>query len=457
MLKKLALTLSLLLFASLAKAQMTPIYYGLTGSIVGADNKPFNGTLSVQLTKPSAVNLCTNPVSVVAQKMARFSIVNGAIQGGTSAQFLTTACLTPSIPYFAQIYDTNNALVYSDNWYLPAINVANIDVGTLSDVGIGSGSGQSTTGSNSTATPIVVAIPSAIISTPSAEQDITQPGGSVLKVNNLTVTNVLNYNGVIGASISGNAATATQLAAYPSQCTAGYFATGIQQNGAANCSNVFPSNSSFASINISGDGSTTYPTQGSYLNWNRAGIGETDFITATYSSGGWYFYNISPAGTLSTPVAKMDASGNLTANLIGSVTGNAATATALSGVPTQCTAGYVAQGITAVGNANCVTVPGGSGLIAGTNGYYRNTGDGTIEEYVNTPSLNNNTPTTVTLPTPLPNILASCTCTDNGSRVQAGNDQAVGCNVSGQTAPFTTIQVNTPSTTMKAYCYVVGN
>ena len=48
-----------------------------------------------------------------------------------------------------------------------------------------------------------------------------------------------------------------------------------------------------------------------------------------------------------------------------STTGNAATATALSGTPTQCTGGQFSTGITAGGNANCST-PGGGGNVSTT-------------------------------------------------------------------------------------------
>lgn len=98
----------------------------------------------------------------------------------------------------------------------------------------------------------------------------------------------------------------------------------------------------------------------------------------------------------------------------------------------------------------------GTALTSGTNGFYTIDLNGTIDEDVNTGALNNNTPTTVTLPHAIPTTFASCVCSDNGARVQSGNDQPVGCNISGQSAPFTSIQVNTPATTVSAYCRVRG-
>ena len=99
---------------------------------------------------------------------------------------------------------------------------------------------------------------------------------------------------------------------------------------------------------------------------------------------------------------------------------------------------------------------GGTSRTSGTNGFYSITPDGTITEWITTGTLNNNTPTTVTIPFAIPTAVMSITCTDNGGRVQSGNDQPVGANVVGLSAPFSTIYVNTPSTTVSAYCTVVG-
>jgi hypothetical protein len=80
-----------------------------------------------------------------------------------------------------------------------------------------------------------------------------------------------------------------------------------------------------------------------------------------------------------------------------------------------------------------------------------------IHEEIDTGALANNTPTTVTLPLAIPTaIFGDPTCSDNGGRVQSGNDQAVGANHVGLSAPFTSIFVNTPSTGMTAHCKLDG-
>jgi hypothetical protein len=99
----------------------------------------------------------------------------------------------------------------------------------------------------------------------------------------------------------------------------------------------------------------------------------------------------------------------------------------------------------------------GTALTAGTNGFYTIDANGTIDEDVNTGILNNNTPTSITLPHSIPTNFASCVCVDNGARVQTGNNQPTGCNVNGSVAPFTAINVNTPATGVSAYCRVRGN
>ena len=106
---------------------------------------------------------------------------------------------------------------------------------------------------------------------------------------------------------------------------------------------------------------------------------------------------------------------------------------------------------------NLITINQGTAYTTGTNGGYTIAWDGTIDEDVNTGAIADNTPTSVTLPYSIPTGVYSCVCSDNGGRVQSGNDQPVGCNVVGLSAPFTTINVNSPATSMSAYCRVRGH
>lgn len=71
---------------------------------------------------------------------------------------------------------------------------------------------------------------------------------------------------------------------------------------------------------------STLPGQGAYLQWNYpAGLyGGTDFINGRgLGVGGWSFFNATESGTIGSPVAQIDGSGNVTAaSFIGPVTGN---------------------------------------------------------------------------------------------------------------------------------------
>lgn len=200
---------------------------------------------------------------------------------------------------------------------------------------------------------LAVVIPTGIISAPNGTQTITQPGSTFLVVNRLNVTGLLDYTGVISGSISGNAGTATQLQNAPSQCPGGFFATGVQQTGNANCSNTFPTTGvSFSTLYVTG-APLSYATQGTYINWNlTVGGGESDFVNSRGTgSGGFQWYNAQSDGTVGAPIMTLDQNGVLTP--IGGLIGNVASATRLASTPTQCPAGAVLTGIQQNGNANC--------------------------------------------------------------------------------------------------------
>lgn len=88
-------------------------------------------------------------------------------------------------------------------------------------------------------------------------------------------------------------------------------------------------------------------------------------------------------------------------------------------------------------------------LISGTlTSYY--------DEDIDTGALTNGATTTVNLLHALPTHFDSCVCTDNSGRVQTGNTQALGCNVAGQSAPFSTFQIWVGATGENGFCHVRG-
>jgi len=104
----------------------------------------------------------------------------------------------------------------------------------------------------------------------------TYPNPTVAKVNGGAIpvsatvagTNasgqIIAQTGTISNATSGNAATATALAAVPAQCTGGQFATGITAVGAANCATVAGASS------IATPGYTTLPN-GIIIEWGNTG------------------------------------------------------------------------------------------------------------------------------------------------------------------------------------------
>jgi hypothetical protein len=144
------------------------------------------------------------------------------------------------------------------------------------------------------------------------------------------------------ANTSGNAATSTN----------------ISTNGLAN--QVWGMNTGATAQGwqtVSGSG-VTLSTNGT----NNASQTALNFITSTTNATG---LTVTPSNSTSTE--KFEVTGTINAGnvptLNQSTTGNAATATALASVPSQCTGGQFATGVAASGNANCGT-PAGSGNVS---------------------------------------------------------------------------------------------
>ena len=217
-----------------------------------------------------------------------------------------------------------------------------------------------------------------------------------------TMTGALTDSyGFIGP-LTGNASTASSSDHSPTQCSSGLYSQGDTTSWAANCAQVL---------------------------WSQ--IGSIPSLVNSFNTR---------SGAVTLTAADVDAVGNIT----NSTSGNAATATALAAPPSNCGAGQSAYGISANGTALCNSR---TPRTPGTNGYYSISDDGTITEWINTGALNNNTPTTVTIPHVITTLM-SVSCTDNGSRVSSGNNQAIGAAYNSSTS----ILVNTPSSGVSAYC-----
>lgn len=140
------------------------------------------------------------------------------------------------------------------------------------------------------------------------------------------------FSGNLTGNVSGNATSATALAADPADCSADNFSIGINASGDLSCNTL-----AYLTGNITlWDGSQAMRSLTASLS------GATDPVLT--------FANNSVSSNV--PV---------TADLVGNVTGNADTATALASDPTDCAANTFAQSIDDGGNLTCSAVSGGSG------------------------------------------------------------------------------------------------
>ena len=191
---------------------------------------------------------------------------------------------------------------------------------TTGDCGSGSGGGLATWG-----VPAVdqIAIFGSGGTSVGGTSDLTWDGTNRLTVTNLTVANP------ISGSITGNAPTATALASVPTLCSSGQAAQGVLANGNATGCTAYLTT-----------GGTAYDS--TRLNGQLAAYYAQDSAVAKLSG------NQTIAGTKT-----------FSSTIVGSISGNAATATALAANPTDCGANQYATAIDAGGNLTCSTPPGG--------------------------------------------------------------------------------------------------
>jgi hypothetical protein len=203
--------------------------------------------------------------------------------------------------------------------------------------------------------------------------------------------------------LTGNASTATAAQNAPTQCPGGDYAVGVGTSWGANCLPL-------------------------------------------------YYQTVEAAGVALTPQPLL--------NFDGTVAATSATGQTNIGLPATGTPGTYAKpaSITTDASGRVTSVIAGTGTNRTCNGYgcYRIDNDGTITEFLTTGALNNNTPTTITLPHAIPSTVMAISCTDNSGRVQSGNNQPIGANVVGESAPYSAFFVDTPSTSVTAYCIIAG-
>jgi hypothetical protein len=204
--------------------------------------------------------------------------------------------------------------------------------------------------------------------------------GAVQATNNLSdlpnVTTALQNLKLAGASplsisapTTGNAATATRLAASPTVCAAGQYATGVTSSGNANCAQVQYSEVSGAPGAYSLPAATATTLGGVIAGSGLAvsagtlsanvgtsagtvAAGNDSRITAALQASN----NLSDVSNVTTALQNLKLTGVSPIAISAATTGNAATATRLAATPTGCVSGQYAIAVGTSGNATCAQV-----------------------------------------------------------------------------------------------------
>lgn len=180
----------------------------------------------------------------------------------------------------------------------------------------------------------------------------------------------------LNQSTSGNAATATALAAAPSQCTGGQFSTGIAANGNSNCGSP------------SGSGTVTSVALSTpaWLTVSGSPITSSGTLAVTGTSETANFFLAAPNGSSGALSPRLMVAADLPTTITSDTTGNADTATALATSPTQCTGGQFATGVDTGGNASCGS-PAGAGTVTTVSVVTANGVSGSVANATSTPAI----------------------------------------------------------------------
>lgn len=163
----------------------------------------------------------------------------------------------------------------------------------------------------------------------------------------------------VTAALIGNALSATALALDPPPCAANQFANDIAANGTLACAQVAYGQVSGTPASLPPSGAAGGDLAGStYPNPTVATVGGLG--AASVAAGATLANNATNLNTFGA-IVKRDGSGafvasSITSNLVGTVTGNASTATALVANPIDCVAPNYARTIDANGNLGCAQV-----------------------------------------------------------------------------------------------------
>ncbi len=225
----------------------------------------------------------------------------------------TTGFATATIP-IARVVTTSTAISSVADVRTLFVSNGVTSPGTVTSVGMaGDGiifnptvAGSPVTASGTLAPQLLTQTPNTVLAGPGSGPSATPTFRSLAPA---------DMPATISSSTTGNAATASALAATPTQCTGTGLSQGITSNGNANCIGSQPANTFYAA----------------------------------------------PGGASGNPSFRPMVATDLPASISSNTSGNAATATALASGPTQCGSSNWATGVSTNGNANCLQ-PGFSNL-----------------------------------------------------------------------------------------------
>jgi len=294
-------------------------------SIMSISGSPIttSGTLAISLVTQTANQVFAGPTTGSAATPAFRSLVSADIpanaantsgNAGTATALAANGTNCSAGSYPLGVDASGNA---------EGCTVASGGGGTVTSVSVTTANGVSGSVATATTTPAITLTLGTITPT------------SVAASGNVTGANLSGTNTGDQTTITGNAGTATALAANGANCSAGSFPLGVDASGASETCTALPTTIAGTANQITASAATGAITLSIPTNPTLPGT-----TTGTFS------------GNLT---------GNVTGNVSGSsgsTTGNAATATALAANGTNCSAGSFPLGVDASGaSETCTALP----------------------------------------------------------------------------------------------------
>ncbi len=348
----------------------------LDGSITASS---FSGALTGNASTATA--LAANPTDCSANQFATTIVANGNLTCATLTDGDIPNSITIDLAAAATVLAANptdcsanqfaNAIASNGN--LTCASITDADVSDTLTASIFVGSGSSTDAIDLATAEVAGNLKATSLQNTAADLGAANVTVDLSNSNGVFVTN-LTVDGIITAAtlsgaLTGNASTATALAANPTDCSANQFATTIAANGNLTCVSLTDGDipntitidlatNATTAVNLVGSGSTSNAVdlataevagnlRANNLQGAAADLGAADVTINLANTNGAFNTNLTLDGTISATT------------FIGALTGTASTATALAANPTDCSANQFANAIAASGNLTCVALTDG--------------------------------------------------------------------------------------------------